>query len=293
MRILLTNNHLNTFGGTETWTYTMYKAFKKLGHEVVVFTLKTGGGISDKLDNIVTDLKNLKDTSFDLCVVNHNRCLSLVTRYVNASKVVFTCHGIYPTLERPVEGADKYVGISLETSNYITKLGFKSSGYIHNPIDLDEYCPTKELSNTPDTLLSFCQNSKTIENLRRLQFKINETKKGWLVRKLITPQMINEVDITCSLGRGVYESLACGRPVIVYDERSYNKIGCYDGVITKENIDSLLENNCSGRKNNLLFSAKQIMEEVRKSYVNDVDYYRSIAEDRFDSIKAATKYIEL
>jgi hypothetical protein len=293
MRILLTNNHLNTFGGTETWTYTMYKALISLGHEVVVFTLQYGLGLSKKMTNVKMNSKAISGDSFDLCIVNHNSCLKVVRDAVKNSRIVFTCHGTIPKLEKPVEGADVYVGISKETSNHIESLGFKSAGFINNPIDLDYHKPTKELRENPTHMLSFCQSKSTVANLVQLGYRLQANRTNFFTRKLITPEDINEADICVSLGRGVYESLACGRPVLVYDERAYNKKGCLDGVVTEDNIDELLVNNCSGRTHNAKFDLNNVKADIQENYIADTDYYRSIAEERFDSIKIAKQYLEL
>jgi hypothetical protein len=293
MRILLTNNHLNTFGGTETWTYTMYKALISLGHEVVVFSLQSGLGLSKKMTNIKMNSTAISGDSFDLCIVNHNSCLKIVREAVKGSRIVFTCHGTIPKLEKPMEGADVYVGISQETSNYIESLGFKSSGFINNPIDLEYHTPTKELPEHPTKMLSFCQSKSTTANLVQLGYRLDTSNPGFHQRRLITPDIINESHICVSLGRGVYESLACGRPVLVYDERKYNKLGCLDGVITEDNIDKLLVNNCSGRTYNAKFDLNAVKADIQENYVANTDYYRSIAEERFDSIKIAKQYLEL
>ena len=94
------------------------------------------------------------------------------------------------------------------------------------------------------------------------------------------------------MGRSAFEGLACGRPVIVYDARSYNADGGYDGVITQDNIANLLYNNCSGRAKSRPFNPLIARDEFLDSYVADTEYYRSIAEQYFNGKKIVEQLIE-
>ena len=99
------------------------------------------------------------------------------------------------------------------------------------------------------------------------------------------------MDICVGLGRSAYESLACGRCVVVYDARGYNG-DKYDSIVTRENIGELLRNNLSGRRFNKPFNKTKILDGIDKLYRTNTDYYRSIAEDYFDAKKIVNQIIE-
>ena len=64
-------------------------------------------------------------------------------------KKIFTSHGIIHDLEKPIKGADVYVGISEEVCNYLTLLGFENNHLIRNGIDTIKFSPTSEINEKP------------------------------------------------------------------------------------------------------------------------------------------------
>ena len=288
MRILLTNNHLNTYGGTETWTLTVYNKLKQLGHEVDVFTFQSGGGVSD----MITDWHDPHSKKeYDLALVNHQSCLMYVKQNVTVKYIKFISHGTVPFLEQPILGANEYISISTEVQTHLQKKGFKSK-VIHNPIDLDVYKPTKPLSRSPRSAFVLCQNQTAQMNVDYLGYITKKTPSSRALRVSLAGDGYNDSDVVVGLGRSAMEGLACGRPVIVYDNRHYNYKGSYDGVITKNNIEVLLTKNFSGRVFNRVFEPILVKEEFEKLYVNNTEYYRALAEEYFDASKIVVKLIE-
>lgn len=287
MRILLTNHHLNMWGGSETWVLTVYNLLREAGHKVDVFTLHMGtGGASDFIKDVHVEIPN---KHYDIALVNHNSCMMEIQRAKDSGRttidhVRFMCHGIYPDLEQPIGYADSYGSISLEIQDHLTFKGIKSKLYL-NPIDLREFRPIKKLNDTPESLFVMCQNPHAQLNISKLGFKTDEVPPLRSQRKRLFHPRFNLSDGVVGLGRSAFEGLACGRPVIVYDARSYNANGGYDGVVTKENIAQLLYNNCSGRAKSRPFSADVVRDEFLESYVPEIDYYRAIAEQYFDGKK--------
>jgi glycosyltransferase involved in cell wall biosynthesis len=231
VKILLTNHHLNTWGGSETWVLTVYHELKKC-HEVDVFTLIKGGGASDIIPTIVPD------SEYELILCNHNTCFEQVK---HLGPVTYVSHGTVPKLEQAPKGANRYVSVSEEVYLHTLREHGIKSEIILNPIDLDRFKSTRP----PQTFLSMCQGDEARQNVERLGRTI-AAEPDRAKRSQILPEDYNNADLVVSLGRGVYEGLACGRPVIVYDSRTYNG-GLYDGLVTEENFDKLLRFNCSGR----------------------------------------------
>jgi len=287
MKILLTNNHLNTVGGSENYIYTLYTVLKKLGHNVDVFAIEIGGRPTTRFENVYTKIPNV---TYDLVIANHNTCVQVVLDQAKYSKLIMVCHGIVPHLEQPIMGADRYVSISNEIQYHLMLLGYKSD-VLYNPVDLDTYYPVYELNENPEYIFVLCQNIMAQNNIKSLGY-VTECVPPQRVNRLpIANYTFNTADICVGLGRSAYEALACGRCVIVYDARGYNG-DKYDSIITKENIKELIKNNCSGRRYKKPFNKKKILNGIEKLYIPNVDYYRSIAEEYFDAKKIIEKLLQ-
>ena len=137
------------------------------------------------------------------------------------------------------------------------------------------------------------QSKKARSRISKLGYKSYSTAVSLRSRRELKHELYNKADLGFSLGRGCYELLACGRCVVVYDERKYNLEGCYDGVVTHDNIATLLEKNCSGRAYNYKFDLARVKADIEQNYVADTDYYRAIAERYFDSKKIVQKLLEI
>ena len=283
MKILLTNNHLNTFGGTENWVWTVYTKLKEKGHSVDVYALQVDNSEATKrFDKVFASVP--RGEKYDLVLCNHNSCLIEVLNRVNADKVKFISHGTIPQLEQPLLGADEYVSISEEVKTHLAKLGYKST-LIRNPIDLDRFYPTEPLREVPETLFSLCQGQKALDQLR-LHFPALEVRTIPTSREkrvTLNRDHYNASDVCVGLGRSAMEGLACGRPVLIYDWRHYMGEKC-DGMITPKNSDVLITKNYSGR----VFGGLDIS---LRNYSSDSDQYRSIAEKHFDSEKIVEQLI--
>jgi hypothetical protein len=67
-----------------------------------------------------------------------------------------------------------------------------------------------------------------------------------------------------SLGRGCYEAMACGRPVVIFDKRRYQEqMG--DGYLLPSMFDDFVQANCSGRFYKGCMSV-DVLEEAFKNY---------------------------
>lgn len=289
MKVLLTNNHLSSFGGTETWVLTVYEALIALGIEVDVYTTTTAksgvGALIPSINTITGD--------YDLALVNHNTCAKdVLTSKAIIKRKVMLCHGIYPELEQPIEGFDAYVAISKEVQDHLLLKGF-SSTVVHNPINISRYTPTHPLNAQPMQVLNLVQSKKARSRISKLGYKSYSTAVSLRSRRELKIEMFNWADLGFSLGRGCFELLACGRCAVVYDERKYNLEGCYDGLVTKDNMATLLEKNCSGRAYNYKFDLAHVKADIEQNYVADTGYYRAIAERYFDSRKIVQQLLEV
>ncbi len=245
MKVLVTNNHMDKLGGSETFTYAFAAELKRLGHSVSLFTFKPGY-LSDKLA-VDHGIKNVfAKTDFDVVFANHNTCVQSASML---AYTIQTCHGTIPKLEQPSPLANAYVAISEEVAFHVKKITSKQADVIVNGIDCKRFKPIKPISKKVRKILSLAQSEEFNNDLaQRLKLfgveliSFNKfTNPVWHIESII-----NEVDMVVSLGRGAYEAMACGRPVLVMDKRPYQEI-MGDGLINPENYNELVGFNCSGR----------------------------------------------
>jgi hypothetical protein len=223
MRILITNNHLVEVGGSETWTRAMAAELAHW-HDVTVFALELG----PFADTLSCPVVSLTSGAYDLALVNHNTCLEAVQDLAHVT--IQTCHGVYPALEQPAPGADAYVAVSEEVAAHLRDLGYP--GIREGRPRVLSTCQTYE---GRDTVAAACDRLG-------LEFDYVHVDR----RVVDVETYMNRADLVVGLGRSAYEAMACGRSVLVFDQRAYMQ-PMTDGLVGEENIGDLLACNLSGR----------------------------------------------
>lgn len=272
MRILVGNNRLENPGGSETYTYAIVKELVDRGHDVVCIAKGKNGMVSRKINELGVDVRFKPiDGKFDLALLSHSTSIKLAEK-VKAFKVQ-TCHGIFPLLEQPVQGMDKYVAITEEVGDHLVKFVEPIRFVlIRNGVDCNRFYCKKEVNTDLRVVLSLVHNDM-------VNFMIQSVCKELGLRcivknKYIKPiwdieTLINLADVVVTLGRGAYEAMACERNVYVLDQRSYvtteNKpIG--DGMVTTENFHLFKTKNFTGRFSNKIITHKILKEDLSNKY---------------------------
>jgi glycosyltransferase involved in cell wall biosynthesis len=208
MKILLANNHLDKFGGSERWVYTMAQELVKR-NDVYIFTRKKGK-MYEKLMELGCREHSLDE--YGLLLINHTTCCESLAD-VKGFKIQ-TCHGTFPPVEAPSDLVDIHVAVSEEVARH-----HKITNVIHNPVNLEEYT----MRTNPEEcegVLSLCQgdgaNRKLKQVFPNLVCHSKNVGEVWDLAK-----EINKYKFVVGVGRGVIEAMACGRPVLIYDDRSY------------------------------------------------------------------------
>lgn len=276
-RVLVATNHLNTLGGTETYTYALVKELVRLGFGVDVFTLNPGH-MSERIAKFANVVTN-PNPEYDVILINHGPTLERLA-HIKGYKI-FTSHGIFPDLEKVKEGADEYIAISEEVADTIP-----NSRIIRNGIDCDRFKPTKPLNKKPK-VLSMCQGTEAREMVERACKEL-DYEFAWVERNFYDIEnKINEADIVVTLGRGAMEAMSCGRAVFVFDSRPY--MGAKgDGWITKDNWQQLAKNNFSGRATNKKYTIEDLKEEL-KQYSTEMNN-RDVVLEHFNIQKQVQEY---
>ena len=296
-RILLSNIRMENFSGTETFTYTLAKELEGRGYKVDVFTFYPGKASENLFEINPANQKDRLRMDYDYIFINHNKCLEHL-KTVRGVRVL-TCHGIFPEVEQPVDGADHYVSISKEVNDHLKELGYESTT-LYNGIDCDRFSPTSTINKKLKNVVSICKGVKANEILQEacdrigVGFKaIRSVKNNKIIEVKEVEDYINEADLVVSLGRGAYEAMACGRAVMVFDKRGYMDKMIGDGIVTKDNIKEIIKNNFSGRRYEIEFDVNGLVDELKKYDQSMGDINREYALKNFNIKKQVDKYFNL
>jgi glycosyltransferase involved in cell wall biosynthesis len=262
---------------------------KRLGYDVDLFTLHQGF-MSKRIKKDFGINQKLKD-SYDLILASHN---TTVERVFELGKTIQTCHGTIPNLEQPNKKADRFVAISEEVKNHLSGYGIESS-VILNGVDCKRFRPIRKIKKSPEKILSMVHSEEANSILehacKMLGIKLLRIDK---YNKPVfgVQRSINVVDMVVTLGRGAYESMACGRPVIVFDKRKYQD-SLADGYLDLKAYQQAINNNLSGRTKKLGLDSLGIFEEIKKYDYKDGERLRNLALKEHNIEIQVQKYLNL
>jgi hypothetical protein len=288
LTILVANDSLENLGGSETFTYSIIEELIKYPKfKIEYFTFKKGE-ISNNIEEVL-GVKFMSLKKYDLILANH---FTVVNKLYKFGFIIQTCHGIYPKLEQPNRKANGFIAISQEVQDHLVKKGFLSK-IIYNSINLNRFYPKKDIKIKPKKILSLCHSeeaNKVIKNLcQKLDIEYLEAYKYnnaiWNVEDLI-----NQADLVFGLGRSAYEAMACGRPVVIFDNRKY--FPSYGDGYVKDVLGFSIINNCSGRYSKRYFTLEDLKIEIYKYNYTDQYFFREFAKKELDVRKNIVKYIE-
>ena len=286
MDILLSNEWLVTTGGTGTFIYSLAGELTERGHSVYLYT-NEWGGLADRIckDFGVQKYENKK---YDLILANHH---TTVKKLYKKGMTIQTCHGKFPFLEQPSKYAHGHVSISREVQNHLLTKNIAST-IILNGINCKRFISFNKLNKEQPVVLSMCHSNEAHSNVETaalslgMRFNKLDKRNNW---KWEVEHEINKCDIVVGLGRSAYESLACGRPVIIYDKRHYSSsIG--DGYFLND-FFSFVKNNCSGRFSNTSMGVDELIIELKKYRPEHGIIARDIALKNFNVVLTVDDYL--
>lgn len=297
MDILVTINHFNWPGGSQTFTYDFVQELARLGHRVDIYVHQK---ISKRMMVNETDKLSIKvynempKKSYDVMIISHTSCADDLKNF--KCKKIQICHGIYPALEQPSPNVDKYVAISQEVYEYLANKGVESK-IIHNAVNCDRFKPINPINEKLTTVLSLIQG-KEANNMAKEVCK--ELGVNFIAFHKIDKATfhieneINKADLVITLGRGAIESMACGRNVLIFDKRSYASSKALGDGLIKSEKDALnfIQNNLSGRYSKKVFDSEELKNEIKKYNRMYGDICRNIAVKYFNIENIVVEYLD-
>lgn len=290
MKILLGTHYLAKTGGTESYTYALALELKRLGHHVEYYAI-VRGNVSSMLEE--NGVPFMSADYYDLILANHTTVVEKICRF---GYIVQTCHGNIAELEQPSPYADAYIAISEEVRKHLLNKGFTSLGIIPNGIDCKRFFPRNPVSEKLTTVLSLCQSNEANKFIRKCCEKAGlkfissnkHTDNVWSIEELI-----NQSDLVVGLGRSVYDAMACGRCVLVYDYREYMGEFLGDGMLTPDSINKSMTCNCSGRANRLKYNEQEFIAEMQKYSPQLATWSRDFAIQNLNIEQAVDNYLSI
>ncbi len=288
LSVLLTNLHLDAFEGSETYTFTLAKGLRDLGHRVVVYS-PILGRMAERIARlgvqVCDDLEAVRGQPPDVMHIQHNVLAVQARALLPRVPLVFHCHGVLPPPEQPPSidlNIQHYLAVSEEVRDHLRRAGVPPEriAILRNPVDTRRFRPGRPLRQRPRAAL-ILSNRIDADTLSIIQKACRQ--HGIAVRLLgqkTTPvwdveRHLNRADIVFSLGRGVLEAMACGRAVYIYDYQGA------DGWITPESVAEIQRCNFSGRRYGRRLSEEALVEDLRRYDPAMGPANRAIAEAQF------------
>jgi glycosyltransferase involved in cell wall biosynthesis len=300
MKILLVNHTLDSYAGSETFTYALAVELQRQGHDCVCFS-PILGPLADHLIaegiRVTDDLATVDD---DIDVIHgHHRYESFLAYARFPDKpMILVCHGIFPWQEQPLGSRlniFRYVAVSEEVKNHLAEthsIDSRQTVVIPNGIDLTRFYPRKPIEAAPRRALIISNNMPEAQRavIRRAceRLDIDLTLLGGIGKPVWNVEdYINEADIVFSLGRGALEAMACARAVIVC---GYSGA---DGLVVPENFHVLREKNFSGRSGRFEYGESDVVGEIKRYDPAVPDRLLEYVENDHNIQTVARRYLKL
>lgn len=279
MRILLTNHQLAHYAGSELYTLELAKALTRAGHHVVVYSRYI-----DKLEDdfreagieLVSSLDQVSRRRFDIAHVHHHINALEVRLAFPQLPIFYLSHGARAFLEH-VPAVDvnitKYGAISPRVRKSLITQGVRARDIvmIHNIVDdrLFQMVSPARAQLRRALVLSNTIDPKTLESIRRACRLRGITLLGAgmpfrAIPNRQLPALIESVDVVFTIGRGVVETVICGRLPFVID------FAGADGFLTRANCATLEKHHFNGMASGKRMTAAQIGRELNNYTATEI-----------------------
>ena len=212
---------------------------------------------------------------------HHDPTAQLINKFPN-TPIVFTLHGIIggpETLPKSllIKENVEYVAVSEETEVLIKHVYKKECTIIRQGIDMERFKPKALLNDEIKVALlsssylnhdhPFVQTFRKACNMRGIKPIAIGKDFDWTWE---TEEAYNKADIVLTIGRGVLEAMACGRPVITFGHWGHS------GILTEKEMKDAKKFNFSGRHVRDEYYGWKEMLKAMKDYCPQRNYRKFV-----------------
>jgi hypothetical protein len=261
MKILLSSYYLD-LSGVPTYTLTLYRELLKRNHTVAVYTIAGG-----ELENHLITCRHLPECfDPDVIIAQGNTCAEHLRAAYPHAPLIFSAHGITPGLEQPPACAvDRFTAINEDGRDHLIEQGIAADqiDLVRDFVDVEQYLPTTDPHDRLRRVLYVSNRKKgaTYQTIAqacselRIELKCVGAPYG---RARDMAATLNRTDLVIATGRSLLEAMACGRPVISFDE------GHGDGYLTPDLYMESRTRNFAGEKCRHAFTPAQLVNELKQ-----------------------------
>lgn len=294
MKILITNIFLSDFAGTECYVKDLVICLKNIGHNVEIYTTKSGLVAEEVIANginVVTSLSDLKNVP-DIIHAHHRpTTLSVIQQFPNIP-VVFFCHSGTIDIELPRihENIVKYVAVDRFCLEALLKknIPIENTQIICNWIDTNKFNQKKTISEIPNrALIVSAMPLKFIIPIIREGCSLNGIELTKLDFTDTIEKEFSKYDLVFAKAKMAMEAMACGCATILF---GYNRIG---EMVTKDNFESAKEYNFGYKKIQNKITTKYVSDQIKKYDSENVRMVSDSIRDKNDFKKILKEIISL
>ncbi len=226
MRILLSTENFDAFGGMETYTRTMAQEFDRLGHQTAIYSPSPGAmaDVARRGGLQVLEGAELPESCDAVLSQDGATCHELATRYPGATRL-FVAHSRDHVLHEPPqlpEVCDGVVALNDRVGDWVRARAWHPPiTRLRQPVELARYRELPPPRERPQRVLV---TTNYVAGPRRdlleqacVTAGYEVTWIGTTTRPDASPEhAIGAADIVVGLGRSAIEAMACGRAVYVY-----------------------------------------------------------------------------
>ncbi len=324
LKILLGNNTLSLLAGSETWTATLAKQLKKMGHIVEGFSPDLGIIAEDLEDNGIRCYDNISTSGlkpfsvrleparthdYDVIIANHHHIVEFLRSQFPNTPIISTIHGIMhletdasgkkrKAPEHPAEaGVNQFVAVSEEVQQMLKQDYNIDSIVVRNFFDVNRFKAKRPITPGKPKILMVNSNyadkeSPDIKIIREVA-KHYGAKMGAVGESFVaardTMLGINDADVVFGMGRSVLEGVCAGRLGIVHGRWGTG------GVICEENVEEIRKYNFSGRNSDAKLASAQEIIEMIDQYYNQatINWGMAYMRREHNAALAAEMYIQI
>lgn len=238
LRVLLTNEILNTRTGTETGVRDLALALKKAGHEPLVYSPELGEIAREINSHDITVTDRLSSLWRRPDVIHGNHRVPVLHALLRFPSVpaIFVCHDRTHDHDRAplVPGIQRYLAVDLNCRERVmveTGLPEHSVGVILNSVDLTRFRPRSALPGTPRRALVFSNFAShetyvrpVAEACSDLGIALDVVGEAAGNRSQHPEDLLPKYDIVFGKARAALEAMAVGCSVVLSDIRGLGSL---------------------------------------------------------------------